>query len=342
MQWAAPWPGNFPTLAEYLGAHGYATAGFVANAGYCSYETGLARGFTHYEDYVLEQLGVLRTARLIDIALRTLGKLAFLLDQGWFQQDLNHWFFTERKSAEQINHSFLDWFARRREPGRPVFAFLNYLDTHTPYLLPPGARNRFGVNPKSKEVLHDVLMEWDRLDHRRLPRRYRSLARDAYDDCLAYLDEQLGALFDELQRRDILDRTLVIITSDHGEGLGEHDLFLHGQSLYRPEIRVPLLILLPSHHPSGSVVRPTVSLRDLPATIVNLIGLGQRSPFPGRSLARFWANPSIAGPPVETEGAAFGADVAQSGRSAPRSIARRAGPADRAGPGGFRLHPQRR
>ena len=57
VQWLTPLRGDFPTLAEYLGARGYATAGFVANAGYCSYDTGLDRGFTHFEDYVLERLG---------------------------------------------------------------------------------------------------------------------------------------------------------------------------------------------------------------------------------------------------------------------------------------------
>ena len=65
-EWMTPIRGNFPTLAEYLGDHGYATAGFVANVGYCSQETGLARGFTHYEDYVLEKLAPLRTSGLVD------------------------------------------------------------------------------------------------------------------------------------------------------------------------------------------------------------------------------------------------------------------------------------
>ena len=66
VKWLTPLRGNFPTLAEYLGSRGYATAGFVANKLYCSYETGLDRGFTHYEDYVLEQLMPLRTAWLVD------------------------------------------------------------------------------------------------------------------------------------------------------------------------------------------------------------------------------------------------------------------------------------
>jgi len=306
VQWLSPLEANFPTLAEYLGAHGYATAGFVSNAGYCSYDTGLDRGFTHYEDYVLERLGSLRTAGLVDAAVKTFGDLTVPLDQGWFHRlraAVADWFFSdERKSAEWINRDFLHWLTPRREPGRPVFVFLNYLDTHTPYLLPRGARHRFGVNPKTKKDYMEVLMDWSLLNKQRLPQRYWSLARDAYDNCVAYLDEQLGALFDELERRGILDQTLVLITSDHGEGLGEHALFMHGESLYRTEIRVPLVILLPSQRPSGAVVRATVSLRDLPATIVDLIGLGNGSPFPGRSLARFWADDPTGAPPVETEG----------------------------------------
>ena len=54
VKWMTPLTGNYPRLAEYLGTHGYATAGFVGNTLYCSYDTGLDRGFTHYEDYVLD------------------------------------------------------------------------------------------------------------------------------------------------------------------------------------------------------------------------------------------------------------------------------------------------
>ena len=304
VKWMTPIEGNFPTLAEYLGTQGYATAGFVSNAGYCSYDTGLNRGFTHFEDYVLERLGSLRTAGLLDVAVKTFGRLTLPLDHGGFHRvraAVSDWFFPiERKSAEWINRDFLHWFARRREPGRPFFVFLNYLDTHTPYLLPPGARHRFGVNPISKTDYMEVLMDWSSLDKQRLSKGYLSLARDAYDNCVAYLDDQLGVLFDDLQRRGALDNTLVIITSDHGEGLGEHGLFMHGESLYRTEIRVPLLILMPTHVPSGAVVPETVSLRDLPATIVDLIGLGNGSPFPGRSLARLWADPSTGARPALT------------------------------------------
>jgi arylsulfatase A-like enzyme len=79
-----------------------------------------------------------------------------------------------------------------------------------------------------------------------------------------------------------------VVTGDHGGGLGEHDLFEHGESLYSTEIHVPLLIVPPSGAQAGQVVRETVSLRDLPATIVELAGMGNGSPFPGRSLSNLW------------------------------------------------------
>ena len=81
-----------------------------------------------------------------------------------------------------------------------------------------------------------------------------------------------------------------MITSDHGEGLGEHSLFDHGESLYSTEIDVPLLILPPRTGRTARVVDDVVSLRDLPATIVNLAGHGGRSPFPGHSLAKLWSD----------------------------------------------------
>jgi arylsulfatase A-like enzyme len=100
----------------------------------------------------------------------------------------------------------------------------------------------------------------------------------------------------------MLDRTLVIVASDHGEGLGEHDLFDHGESLYNTEIHVPLLIVLPSPGQHGRVVSEPVSLRDLPATIVDFVGLAATSPFPGRSLASLWrTSPPAADPDVRTD-----------------------------------------
>ena len=75
VDWYTPLGTKFPTLAEYLGSRGYATAGFVANVHYCSYDFGLDRGFTHYEDYVLEPMTPLRMCYLGDLALKGVSRL---------------------------------------------------------------------------------------------------------------------------------------------------------------------------------------------------------------------------------------------------------------------------
>jgi arylsulfatase A-like enzyme len=137
-----------------------------------------------------------------------------------------------------------------------------------------------------------LLEGWFRVDKRMLSPQGRALGRDSYDNCLAYLDDRLGELFNELERLGVLEETLVIVTADHGEGLGEHDLFDHGESLYHPEIRVPLVIVPPKGmRRSQAVVEETVSLRDLPATIAELATPGSKMPFPGVSLSRFWREP---------------------------------------------------
>jgi arylsulfatase A-like enzyme len=300
VKWMTPLDRKRQTLAEYLGEHGYATAGFVANP-VCSYDSGLNRGFTHYEDYILEYLLPFRTAWLVDRVVRTISDLGVFvgrtLDVGplrpmresWLSPYLAEW---RRKDAGSINLAFMGWLSRRREPDRPFFAFLNYYDAHAPYVLPDGAGYRFGLKPQRAADFIFLMEEWETIDKRSLRPVYRGLAGDSYDNCVAYLDERLGELLEGLRLSGVLDRTLVIVTADHGEEMGEHDLFDHGESLYRPEIRVPLLIVLPAGRRCTGATRETVSLRDLPATIVDLVGLEGGSPFPGRSLAHFLRDPS--------------------------------------------------
>jgi arylsulfatase A-like enzyme len=290
--WSVPLDETYPTLAEYLGTHGYDTAGFVANLDYCSRETGLSRGFAHYEDYPIELWGVftryIGLGSRIDL-LTPASVINRLLKTYWGDQyDVIPSSKEHAKDAAAVNRSFLAWLSWQRTRNRPFFAFLNYNDAHSPYDVPDRSSPAFGLRPRSY-LDRLTLKSWETLDKTQVSIAHMQMATDVYDDCIYYLDRQLGALLDELGARGLLDDTLVIVASDHGEHLGDHLLFLHGCSLYRQLVGVPLVIVNPKGVPAGRAVVEPVSLRDIPATVVDRLGLARDAPFPGRSLARFWA-----------------------------------------------------
>ena len=305
--WLTPLDARFPTVAEYLGARGYRTAGFAANLEYCTSDTGLARGFTTYRDFIYPELAVFHLAvvvdRLLDGILAVESFCTNELELPFLKVPAElvwHLFKQDRKEAAVVNREFLDWLSERQRNERPFFAFLNFFDAHCTYDLPASGIHRFGVAWKSERDM-DVIRDWVSTQKRMPTEREITLARDAYDNCVADLDEQLGQLLDELERRAILERTWVIITGDHGENFSEHrGVFLHGTTVFQTECHVPLLIIPPGGAPSQTVVREPVSLRDIAATIVGLSGFEAGSPFPGDSLARFWNAPTRGTPPDRT------------------------------------------
>jgi arylsulfatase A-like enzyme len=275
--YTTPLDPTFPTLAGFLTSKGYATGGFVANLRYCGYETGLNRGFIRYRDYPVS-LGQLLSSSKI---LRT-GLDNFRLRR-WIRNDQH----LVRKSAETVNQEVLAWVARAG--SRPFFIFANYFDAHEPYLPPPPWDRSFGPGRSLGRYspLHRWLWE-PSLGHANMGPAEQQEELDAYDGALAHLDHQLGQLFRELERRGVLERTLVVITSDHGEEFGEHGVYEHGYSLFRPVVQVPLVVSLPGVVPHGMRVSQPVTLRDLAVTIAELLGVGAVAPFPGSSLAAYW------------------------------------------------------
>ena len=166
VEWATALRNNFPTLAEDLGSRGYATAGFAANIGYCSYDTGLNRGFTHYEDYWadFEHFRPLRTAVLFQGAWDITVYLARLRGDDRFQPALEFLVAPYRKDAATVNRQFTQWLSQRQEPHRPFFAFLNYYDAHVPYLPPQGTPFRFGPGPRTLGDFHLLVGLWETID----------------------------------------------------------------------------------------------------------------------------------------------------------------------------------
>src|SRR6185295_8298520 len=149
----------------------------------------------------------------------------------------------------------------------PFFAFLNYFDAHAPYFPPepfwsqalPGEPRRPHLEPGGGT-----------------PQR-AAASRRLYQAAIRYLDQELGALLDSLRVRRTLQQTIIVVAGDHGEEFFEHGLMGHGNSLYAPAVRVPLLIVWPGHVPAARVSAP-VSLSGVAPTLLELAGLA--SPFP--------------------------------------------------------------
>lgn len=268
---------TYPTLAEVFSAHGYRTAGFVANYEYTSRETGLGRGFAHYEDYPVSPAELALSSSLAQAIVNN-GTLRRLT--GWYD-------ILGRKTAARINADLLEWLAEER--ARPFFAFLNYYDAHEPYLPPPPFDTRFGSpSPRENAKIWHFKRRAKRTEKKQMTPEEVEAELAAYEGAVGWLDHELGRLFEELRARGLAENTIVVVTSDHGEQFGEHGKFEHSNSLYRQVIHVPLLIVFPGRTPPGTRVADPVSLRDMPATILGLAGLRDQGGLGGRSLARFW------------------------------------------------------
>lgn len=262
-----PLDGYYPTLAEALERQGYLTAGFVGNIGNCGSHTGLGRGFQHYQDYLATE----------QLYLRISSALGFL-----YKSDDT----PLSRTAENVSDEFFDWLSSS-DPNRPFFAFINFLDPHFPYKVVDPAFDIYSPQPAQirshfRDLWEEATFRYDNIaDPLEL-----DVAIDTYDGSIAYLDYQVDRLLTNLQAQGKLDNTLVIITSDHGEHFGEHGCFWHGTSLYRQLIDAPLLILLPKGTGAGQVIDLPVSLRSLPKTILEQLGLPEHEHFPGVSIAK--------------------------------------------------------
>ncbi|MBI1187179.1 MAG: sulfatase-like hydrolase/transferase [Alphaproteobacteria bacterium] len=296
----APLDGARRTLAEHLRDRGYATAGFVGNIFYGSAHYGLDRGFLHYHDVPgnitrrVTPREFLRACRLGEYVVTRFERKWRILSPMQRQ----------RLDAGELNREALAWVDRTRPRERPFFLFLNYFDAHTPYSLPGDASQPFSYLTADRlEARMRHLQRSDEHAHRsdtpsdvavspELRAEAYAHLRNAYDDGIAWIDRKLDELLHGLEQRGLLENTLVLVTSDHGELLGEHGLIGHGDSLHRQAVHVPLVLLGPEamNIPRGKAIGRPVSLRDVPATVLDLLDDPETGRFPGRSLRRFWTH----------------------------------------------------
>ncbi|MGH2521873.1 MAG: sulfatase, partial [Anaerolineales bacterium] len=274
-------PEDFPTLSRQLQQLGYQTACFSNNA-YVSEATRLTQGFDTVEDVwrttnprgmakpkaskFLKQLEqrspVLKPAvRAAQMALR-----ARLAARAWRS--------TKDKGARLTNQKVEDWLTRLRQPDAPFFIFVNYMECHERYSPPYPYNRKFmparyspwrvsQLSPNKAEILAGP------------PKRRAEdleIMQALYDGELNYLDSKIGELVRFLELLGVLDETLLVVTSDHGDSLGEHGYLGHRVSLYDHLLHVPLIARYPGRFRAGRRVPQQVALVDLYPTFLEMAG----------------------------------------------------------------------
>lgn len=236
-----------PTLAESLDALGYYNLAVVSHL-YVSSEFGLARGFDRFDDS--------------------------LIAGG-----------AENPDAQQVVDRFLESMARR--PPGPFFAFVHFFDPHWDYTPPDPYSTRF-TDPAYAGPVDGTLRSLERFFPPTAPMALADLRQAValYDGEIAYVDAQIGRLFDEMEQQGWLQNTIVILTADHGEEFKEHLHLGHGKSLFEEQLHIPLIV---AGHPAfGPNTRRAdlVSLIDVAPTLLELAGGAPLHGGQGLSLAR--------------------------------------------------------
>ncbi|MCA9954704.1 MAG: sulfatase [Anaerolineales bacterium] len=253
---------NIPTLASFLSGRGYDTLALTANA-LIGQATGLARGFAELKDvrnvFQGERLpGWQKTGNAL---YRRLYYGRSPHKQSWYDS-----------GAWRLNYDMRRWIGQRKDGQRPFFIFANYMEPHLRYDPPRAFRRRFltpaqeqrwqQVNQNAwKFMSGEVTMSADDWD----------ILTRLYDAELAYLDGRIGELHQFLRQNDLLDNTILIITADHGENLGDHNLMDHQYCVYETLARVPLIVRYPEQFPAGLRSQDLVQSVDLLPTLAEII-----------------------------------------------------------------------
>jgi len=247
------------TLPEIMGRHGYLTIGLTNNPLF-SRLTGMTRGFGRFEDHW-------RSRGLEPVLL--LQRIAEAMLAKW-RAGKNH------GGADYTLPRLLEWIDRTRlEKGpdgqpRPFFAFVNLLEPHTRLAYHEGFTDLFMTD---QDTVGDLIrtpqtgFQLSRIPESRKEvdfRRYETL----YDGEIRFADHHIGRFVQALDRRGLLDETLLIITSDHGTGMGEHGMFSHGHGVYEEVAWIPLILRSPDREKRSIRVRDPVLLSDLFPTIL--------------------------------------------------------------------------
>jgi len=241
---------QLPTMPEVLKNNGYHTVGFCTND-WISDATGLTRGFVEYHNYHFSNL-TNKVKKVVSV-IKNKGK-----DDRAFEinKDVKDW----------INDYLFD---------HPFFMFIHYGELHLPYHIPRPYNRKFlpsGMTYRSAiKVNQDPKAYYDELVQ--MNQRDFEISKGLYDSALAYVDDRVGQLYEFLEEKGILENTIFIITSDHGESLGDHQHFDHYYVLYDTLLKVPFIIRYPRVFSPGSREKNMVQTLDILPTLAEVLDL---------------------------------------------------------------------
>jgi len=195
--------------------------------------------------------------------------------------------------AQLVTNKIVRWL---KEYGgklwrKPFFLWIHYMDTHTPYVLPLYYKAKFCWDelfypPYPIKILDRppwlggiplAFIEYNITDFRYYIAQY--------DGAINFVDDYIGFIMDYLKENNLYNNTLIIISSDHGEAMGEHNFFLvHSLHLYDEFIRVPLIMKLPKNLKEGKRIQNQVQLIDVAPTILHITGINKIDSMQGESL----------------------------------------------------------
>jgi arylsulfatase len=172
-------------------------------------------------------------------------------------------------TSPQVTSKSLDWISKQSsKPGHPFFLFALYMDPHTPYIRHAGHI----FDPEYNGKYRDRIDIPEAAILKEKPPCSVEHFKATYDSEIAFTDEHIGKLIDELKKRGLYDNTLIVFLADHGEEFSDHGDFFHAKTLYSEVLSVPLVIKLPNQH-EGRTVGGIFSLIDLAPSILNNLGI---------------------------------------------------------------------
>jgi arylsulfatase A-like enzyme len=193
--------------------------------------------------------------------------------------------------AQRMNEAAIPELARLASEDQPFFLFLRHMDPHSPYLPPlPYERIFYAKDEKdpankSMEPVYnfkpfaDYIRSW--IPEGLTDQEYVSAQ---YDGAIAYMDAAIQNIFTALNDLGIEEETLVVVTSDHGETLYEHDCYFDHHGTYENTLVVPLILRWPGKLPEGKRYKDISLISDITPTVLDLMGIETGIEFDGRTL----------------------------------------------------------